>query len=365
MEAPIQALDNLQVPYSHEFSCDFNKHVRATIEANFQQKVFYNDVTTRNNKTAPKTDLYIAGFPCQPFSMAGLQRGFSDRRGRGKIFFNVLDYIRKQRPRVFILENVKGLTTIKSGKYLRAILHELQKLGTYNVSHQVLNTKQHGVPHSRPRWYCVGIHKDFDDGSFSFPEPIKCYPISLFLEKKKKAGGLPPTSQGTARRNVKTAMRTLKREGSDPDKVPFIVDIDSTTKRMGWNNGVAPCITCGRGEGHWVTNRGRRLTKQEMMRLQGMDPTKFVQAVSDRQLGRQLGNTMSVNVVERLLFKVLPAARLVKKNAVNDRWKNGRAVRKLAGTRGKSFKDIVDVKAEKRKAAESQAGRSLKRRKSV
>merc|ERR1712194_464674 len=95
-----------------------------------------------------------------------------------------------------------------------------------------------------------------------------------------------------------------------------------------------------RGAGHWVTNRGRRLQKTEMMRLQGMNPTKFHVAVSDTQLGKQLGNTMSVNVLERLFVRLLPAAKLVRAGALKDRWASGQAVKALARTRGLGFKSM-------------------------
>merc|ERR1712086_520091 len=102
----------------------------------------------------------------------------------------------------------------------------------------------------------------------------------------------------------------------------------------------------GRGAGHWVTNRGRRMLKTEMMRLQGMDPTMFTVAVSNAQLGKQLGNTMSVCVLERLFTRLLPAAKLVRGGIVKDRWENGQAVKKLAATRGQGFK-VMRAKAKK------------------
>merc|ERR1712232_341079 len=74
------------------------------------------------------------------------------------------------------------------------------------------------------------------------------------------------------------------------------------------------------------------------MRLQGMNPTEFKVAVSVNQLGRQLGNTMSVNVLERLFARILPAAKLARKSQVKDRWANGQALKKLAATRGRGFK---------------------------
>lgn len=359
MEAPIQAMRNLMLQYQHEFSCDFNPHVRATIAANFPHKVMYNDVTTRDNKKTPVVDVYVAGFPCQPFSSAGLQQGFSDSKGRGEIFFYVLDYIRTKKPKVFILENVSGLVRLEGGKYLQDILTELKSLGIYNIYHEILDTKNHGVPHSRRRWYCVGIETSSDDGNFSFPQAIPRASIELFLEKRDArlaATGMPPVSQGTATTNVKSALRQLVREGSDPTKEAFIVDCDSSPGRSKHIHGVSPCITCSRGAGHWVTNRGRRLMKEEMMRLQGMDPTRFTVAVTDSQLGKQLGNTMSVNVFERLLVRVLPAAKLVKRGVLVDRWESGEAIKKLASTRGCGFKAFSRPELKRKVSSPESAG---------
>ena len=91
MESPIQAIRNLKVPYNQKFSCDNSEHVQATIKAFFLHGTFYKDINTRNNHETAEVDLYVAGFPCQAFSTAGKQKGFSD--GRGTIFFRVLDYI--------------------------------------------------------------------------------------------------------------------------------------------------------------------------------------------------------------------------------------------------------------------------------
>ena len=94
--------------------------------------------------------------------------------------------------------------------------------------------------------------------------------------------------------------------------------------------------------------------KEEIMRLQGMNPTTFKVVVSSAQLGRQLGNTMSVNVVERVLCNVLPAAKLIRKDEVEDRWANGNALRELAATRGRSFQGM---KAKTRKFLNVDNGR--------
>jgi len=263
---------------------------------------------------------------------------------------------------VFILENVSGLKTMEKGQYFKAILASLEQLGEYNISHQILDTKQHGVPHSRRRIYIVGIRRDVDRGTFAFPEPIPCPSMELFLDGRAKsaavAAGLPPKRQGTARGNVVTSLRKLKREGSDPLKEPFIIDCDSSPARSKYSLEVSPCITCSRRYGHWVTNRGRRLLLTEMMRLQGMNPSKFRVAVSDAQLGKQLGNTMSVNVLERLLVRLLPAAGLAVAAGLRDRWADGSAVRALARTRNHGFARTARLLRRRLMARTSRGSRS-------
>merc|ERR1719309_1385288 len=83
-------------------------------------------------------------------------------------------------------------------------------------------------------------------------------------------------------------------------------------------------ISWSRGGSHWVTNRARRLTKAEMMCLQGMAPKHFKVDVSECQLGKQIGNAMSANVLERLFIKLLPAAGLVRHGVLRDRWQFGK-----------------------------------------
>merc|ERR550532_1316704 len=174
-----------------------------------------------------------------------------------------------------------------------------------------LDTKEHGVPQSRRRIYFVGIRKNCDDGSFAFPEPVPRPIIDLFLEPRRKVAPgleLPPKSQTTAHANVKRALKDIKAQGLDPLKETFIVDCDSSGPRMKYVRDVTPCMTCGRAGGHWVTSRQRRMTKEEMMRLQGMCPETFKTVVSSAQLGKQIGNAMSANVLERLFARALPAA---------------------------------------------------------
>jgi len=368
MEAPIQALHNLDAKFEHLFSCDNDPKSRQTILANFPPKEMYEDITTRVNANTPCVDLYVAGFPCQPFSTAGKQQGFDDVKGRGNIFYDVLDYIDTRRPKVFILENVKGLTTLQQGKCLRKILaalHGIKEPGAthgsaYEIHHEVLNTKDHRVPQNRPRWYCVGIRKDTfvtDKSSFHFPDVDPSYPsIEFFLDNDRLGAthsqSIPeqPSFQGltnTARHNITKARSLILSKGHNPDEQPYIVDCDASTSKSKHICDLSPCITRSRHQGHWITNRNRRMTIYEMFRLQGMDHTQFIVApgVTIKDLGQQLGNAMSVNVIERVILQALNAANLefcLGRPNAKDRWANGEALQQLQQGIGKPFKNFTD-----------------------
>lgn len=123
------------------FSCDKNKNVRMTYEAN------YNEVPAKNilkipSEAIPNFDVLCAGFPCQPFSIAGKQRGFSDTRGT--MFFEIARIIKYHKPKVVFLENVDNLARHDNGRTLEVILNTLHELG-YDVHYKVLNAADYGV----------------------------------------------------------------------------------------------------------------------------------------------------------------------------------------------------------------------------
>lgn len=324
MEAPGFALRNLGLKVKHAFACDINAAAKKTIHANFKPQVWYDDLEERDNSKAPKSDIYVAGFPCQPFSCAGKMQGFGDEQGRGNVFFGCLRYLKAKSPAVFILENVKGLTTAQGGRYFAAVLAKLEGMRTHNIYHKVLKTNEHGLPQKRPRVYIIGIKKTLDKGTFEFPAPLPKADIEAFLEPRKRrvtAADLPATGI-TARTNVALTIKTLEAEGHKPLSKAWVVDIDSSTYRFSKHEGCSACLTVARGKGHWITNRGRRMLLSEQLRLQGLPTVEegFVQAVSDRQLGAQIGNSMSVNVLERVLVRLLPAAGLIAAGRLHDRW---------------------------------------------
>lgn len=271
--------------------------------------------------STPAVDIYIAGFPCQSFSNAGLRKGLEDKRGL--VFFGCANYIMNKRPRAFILENVKGLLNHEEGDTFEKVMKCLSGIGdgAYEVKHELLNSMEHGVPQSRPRVYIIGIRKDCKRCEFNFPEPLPAVSIETCLdpvERRPTLNDLPPKTNKTAHKNVKQVLKSLKGKG--PLKNTYVIDLDASVRFRSVMKDRTMCMTKSRASGFWVTTRGRRMTVDEMLRCQGMERC-FKQVVSDRALGAQIGNAMSQNIIERLLIRLLPAAGLVSKEyPLHDRW---------------------------------------------
>ena len=188
--SPEAALKRLGIPHDNIFGCDIDKYAKASyLELNNPNK-FYDDITTRDYSEVPQLDLYVAGFPCQSFSMAGNRGGFNDVRGT--LFFNVADFIKINQPKCFILENVKGLLSHDKGRTFQKITDILHNGGGtlngqmgfdsvndglgYHVYYKVLNTKDFGIPQNRERVFIIGF-KDWRD--FRFP---KEFPLDITLK---------------------------------------------------------------------------------------------------------------------------------------------------------------------------------------
>ena len=155
----------------------------------------------------------------------GKQEGFNDSQGRGTIFHDVLKYIEARLPKVFILENVKGLVKINIGKdlrYMLKLLRQVKRNGSqaYVIKHQIMDTKEHGIPQSRPRWYCVGIRKDCSEAdSFTFPGIIECPVIEELLDDVVHSADSHSQSvrSKTMSMNINTAKQRIMESGGNLD----------------------------------------------------------------------------------------------------------------------------------------------------
>ena len=163
------------------FSCDWDKYARITYAHNHgEPKYFPKDVYDREIPEE-SLDVYMTSPPCQAFSIAGKRQGKND--SKGILFFNSHEFIKQNKPRFFIFENVKGLLSDDNGNTFREwvnmlggksvngspILFSYENSVPYHLYYQVLNSKKHGVPQNRERIFLVGIRDD-EDNSFQFPK---------------------------------------------------------------------------------------------------------------------------------------------------------------------------------------------------
>ena len=306
IEAPIQALRLLNIPHKHIFSCDNDPHVVKSIQANYKSKVLYDDIFQRDPKTLPLIDAYIAGFPCQSFSTLGKRAGFEDTRGT--LFFCCLNAIKYSTPKFFILENVKGLINHDKGKTFEVILDKLQGLKKYNVYWKLFNTKDYGVPQSRERIYIVGILKTLDKG-FQFPPPVPLdITVSDVLEDESD---LDPKFGYLTEHKTKLLQELQDNQKINDLSKNWSVNLNvSNYKRCGPMIDICPTLLAGNGGDciFYLTSIQRRYTPREYLNLQGFG--EFNQVVSNSKLYKQVGNSMSVNILAFIYKAILQTTEL-------------------------------------------------------
>lgn len=286
MDAPIVALQQLKIPFSHEFSSEIDKHCLTTIKANFAPKLIFGDMTTRKLKDIPDIDLYVCGFPCQPFSVAGKREGVRDPRGT--LFWECVRVIRYKKPVIFVLENVRGLLSIDQGETFKTMLSELKALKRYSVYWKVLNTADYGIPQSRKRVFFVGILKKTQKKDFVWPTPIPCRPLEEFVDWNDK----------------------IEYEKKTPRMIQILKNVVDHSKFINLSFGrdsnknttiICPTITIAGNM--WCVPLRRYASITELSQLQGFDQ-KYKFPCSTRVSKRLLGNTISVNVLVHIFKSI-------------------------------------------------------------
>ena len=314
---------------------------------------FCSDIKKADPDEIPEFDLLCAGFPCQPFSIAGNLGGFSDPRGT--LFFEIARLAAARKPAYLLLENVPNLLSHDGGRTFASILHALDRLG-YGVEWQVLNSSDFGVPQSRKRLYLIGYLDERCRGKvFPFtetagtspvqirhgsqgkrvysPEGVSCtltaqaggmggktglYAQGLPIRSNTKAGYKTAYPGDSVRLSYPTTDKKRGRVGrqiahtlttSADQGVLCCVDLNENPEFTGYSR----CITTNQSSGihtHrreisgvWDGMRIRRLTPRECLRLQGWTDDRIdliLPIQSDAQLYRQAGNGVTVNVAEAI-----------------------------------------------------------------
>ncbi len=281
------------------FSAEIDKYACNTYETNFGDNP-YCDVSKLDPTIIPNFDILCAGFPCQPFSIAGERKGFNDTRGT--LFFDIARIIKVKQPKAFILENVKGLISHDKGNTLKVIINTLSNELNYNVSYKVLNSADYGVPQNRERIYIIGF-KD-KDIKFNFPLPLKNrVDLSNILDTNLKGSEISET----AKFNVLNNLQNHKKYNEIKDN-PLLLAYEIRKSRTTFRyDSIAPTLTAKMGTGGnnvpVLVNQMRKLTTRECLRVQGFPDTFWIEP-NKAQSYKQIGNSVSVPVIQSIAQKI-------------------------------------------------------------
>lgn len=317
-------------------ACEIDQYARRTFARHFPGVMLYGDITRQlDTQNLPDFDLICAGFPCQAFSIAGKRLGFEDTRGT--LFYEIVRIAREKQTKTLLLENVKGLLNHDGGRTFRTIISALDELG-YDVEWQVLNSK-YFVPQNRERVYIIGHlrgtggRKIFPIGDFSSEfatQELKqignidtkghnslwgrVYDIEGISSNLNAEGGGLGAKTGLYAivndkgkfREVKTTTALDAHYGNGCDNhaqrtMVYMSQKNSNMKQREQERLISWTLTNNGGDfGLKEGVRIRRLTPKECERLQGF-PDNWTAGNSDTQRYKQIGNAVTVPVIEYLL----------------------------------------------------------------
>jgi DNA (cytosine-5)-methyltransferase 1 len=281
--------------YTCVFACDIDSKVREVYEENYGLKPT-GDINTIDAAAVPDFDVLCAGFPCQPFSIAGKRTGFKDVP-RGHLFYRILDIIDAKQPSTLLLENVKNLLHIHKGETFRVIRGELEKRG-YHVSYKVIDSRYYNSPQSRKRVYLICLK----DREYTFNEvkhPI--VPVSTIIDTSI-ATFFDYTSKYTLQEckgggmmKYKLIHKHTKKGGRQGERV---YDLSKCGATICASSGGAGAKT-----GFYdFDGRIRTLSVQEALRMFGFDTTyRYNSLPKETEMMFYLGNSIVVNVLEELI----------------------------------------------------------------
>lgn len=308
------------------FASEINAEAAATYATNFNLTP-HGDITKINAEDIPPFDIITAGFPCQPFSTAGLQMGFEDKT-RGTLFFDVCRIAAARRPKMILLENVKGLVNHDRGRTLRTILESLDALG-YSAYWQIVDSLRFGLAQQRERFYCAAFDRNIP---FLFPQyalPPK-YIKDILDPAADGRADLKLTPHVNARLDYHFAharhphdrvahLDWKHRPGSHREKAGVYTKLLRNGRlRFEMGDGfpiqnylfcaVNTCATTLLSSISPVMlhDLRRRLSPLEMRRLQGF-PDDFKMSDKPATAQRQLGNAISVPVAAAIIEEMIKA----------------------------------------------------------
>ena len=306
LDCPVTALQKMGIPYKHIFSCDNDSHCKKQILANHSPICFFDDIKdtkTRFDHFPPKgkIDIYVSGIPCQAYS------GLSERQtleikntkiqGNTDLIKHVLVTIRRLQPKVCIFENVPLFE--KEADYTK--LMKAMKRYRYDTYSDILNSKDYGIPQLRRRIYIVCISKSTKKKSATFVYP----PVHSEKCKNIKAIANMKSTNTTCDVPLNETYTMFLLQNKEKIKDLCFINLCSATRHN-------MCPADKKNIGCLTTNcagiynlvQNRYATVDELLTLQGFDPKKFKQVVTNRQVTKQIGNSMTVNVLEAIFRSI-------------------------------------------------------------
>ncbi|MBN2897012.1 MAG: DNA (cytosine-5-)-methyltransferase [Campylobacterales bacterium] len=310
------------------FTSEWDKYSQITYRANFHDDhPIAGDITKIAAADIPAHDVLLAGFPCQPFSLAGVSKKNSLGREhgfkcdtQGTLFFDVARIIEHHKPKVFLLENVKNLQSHDNGRTFEIIKKTLTEELGYNIDSIVLDAKTL-VPQHRERIFIAGFRDniDFKFSNFSFQKSIQSPKLKTILHNESEASELPYT----LRDPITKALRVNPKYTLSEKLWDYLQAYAEKHRQKGNGFGfglVGPNDTARTlsaryykdGSEILIRQEGaipRRLTPRECARLMGFDATRnpdFAIPVSDTQAYRQFGNSVVVPVIKEVARYMQP-----------------------------------------------------------
>jgi len=283
-------------------TCEINEEALITYKANYDPEpghVYYKDILSLRSDVVPPHDVLVAGFPCQPYSIAGLRKGLNDVRG-GDIFLAILRILKSKKPHSFLLENVRGILNHEQGQTFKYMVESLSDCG-YVVQYKVLNSMTHAnIPQNRERVFIVGFKDPEKANKFEYPpetpltntiqgclEQIKVSPEFYYNQRYDCYGEISKyvKSKDTiyqwrrqyVRENKSNTCPTLTANmGSGGHNVPLILD----------NFGI------------------RKLTPRETANFQGFPSNFILPNMANSKLYHQFGNSVTIPLITKIAKQI-------------------------------------------------------------
>ncbi len=296
--------------YHCVFSSEIDEHARQMYQANYNDEVF-NDITQIDEKIIPNHDVLLAGFPCQPFSIAGEKKGFNDTRGT--LFFDIERILKEKNPKAIVLENVKHFKSHDKGNTLKVVLNALENIG-YTTSWKVLNAKDFGVAQNRERTIIIGslngVKFDFNKLTLKKPTYIKDILEEddgqvEYLEENEYTLIQNPKKQPSGLIFVGYRNKKIRTKGTRPDTI-HLSRVHKQPNRIYSSEGTHPTLSSQESAGrYFVLHKGkvRKLTLKECYRLMGFDDS-FKLLGSKAKLYNRVGNSIVIPMVEEIALQL-------------------------------------------------------------